>query len=205
MKIGYAGRDSLLSPIRSSPMTPNQSAAVHGRGHFRSTRSTVIIHMHLRIPRPFTTETVTDMSLVFSRLQPQNKRNGRNCLLRDPIDKKGAQNTTPKKDGGCCQPSNRRADPTVKDSLTVLTQTMVTTVSSLSLLLYGATSHSTVERHPSSGGLTRSSRGWMTAGHFCLMLMGNREARLCFLGFAHISFLLEPWLYERHALEILSR
>lgn len=195
----------MLSPIRSSPMTPNQSAAVHGRGHFCSTRSTETIYMHLQTPRPLSTEPVTDMSLVFSSLHPQNNRNGRKCQLRHPIGKNGAQNTTPKKAGGCCQPSNRRADPTMKDSLTVLTQTMVTTVSSLSLLLYGATSHSTVERHPSSGGLTRSSRGWMTAGHFCLMLMGNREARLCFLGFAHISFLLEPWLYERHALEILSR
>ena len=185
----------MLFPIRSSPMPPNQSAAVHGRGHFCSTRSTETIYMHLQTPRPLSTETVTDMSLVFSSLHPQNKRNGRKCQLRHPIGKNGAQNTTPKKDGGCCQPSNRRADPTMKDSLTVLTQTMGSTVTRCPCSCRQLASHSTVERHPSSGGLTRSSRSWMTAGHFCLMLMGNREARLCFLGFAHISFLLEPWFY----------
>ena len=94
----------MLFPIRSSPMPPNQSAAVHGRGHFCSTRSTETIYMHLQTPRPLASLTVTDMSLVISSLHPQIKRNGRKCQLRHPIGNNGAQTTTPKKQGAVANP-----------------------------------------------------------------------------------------------------
>lgn len=61
-------------------------------------------YMHLRIPRPFTTQTMTDMSLVFSSLHPQNKRNGGNSPFDDPIDTNKEQNTPQKKQGAVANP-----------------------------------------------------------------------------------------------------
>lgn len=44
------------------------------------------------------------MSLVFSSLHPQNKRNGGNSPFDDPIDTNKEQNTPQKKQGAVANP-----------------------------------------------------------------------------------------------------
>jgi len=148
-------------------------------GSNSSTSAPDTSYMHLRIPRPLTTNNVTDMSLVISSLHPQNTRNGRNCLLRNPIDKNKAQNTPQKKQGAVANPPPHgssdyarladRSDPS--DGLVC---------HSMSFLVYEATSHSTVKRHPRHGGLERSSRHWMTTGQHHLMLKVDQRDGLAF-------------------------
>jgi len=99
LKIGYAGRDSLLFPIPNPPMCPLIKVPGTMVGSNSSTPAPGTSYMHLRIPRPFTTNNVTDMSLVISSLHPQNTRNGRNCLFDDPIETT-EPNTPPKKTQG---------------------------------------------------------------------------------------------------------
>lgn len=110
--------------------------------------------MHLRIPRPLTTNNVTDMSLVFSSLHPQNNHNGRKCQLRHPIGTTEPK-TPPQKSRGLLPTLHLMAHPTINDSMYRSDPIDDLACNSMSFLLY-ATSPQSSSKTPSTSRRSRA-------------------------------------------------
>ena len=124
-------------------------------GSNSSTSTPGTSYMHLRIPRPLTTQTMTDMSLVISSLHPQNTRNGRKCQLRHPIGTTEPK-TPPKKSWGLLPTLHLMAHPTMNESLSRSDPSDGLDCNSMSFLLNAHATQSTSITPP----LLRRSRAY---------------------------------------------